>query len=178
MASPNGGGPVPAATGNEPLNVGIGKHDAATPKPKFHAQQACLPLDQIRVGERHRKDMGDVAELAASMEELGLLQDIGVRPDGVLIWGERRLRAAMRLGWTTIPAKVMDLDAIVRGEFAENTFRKPLTPSESVAIARALEPLEKAAAKQRQREGARQGGKDNHRRLQRQDGIFSLLLGG
>jgi ParB family chromosome partitioning protein len=74
-----------------------------------------LPIADIRVGRRHRKDMGDIAELAASMAELGLLQAIGVRPNNELIWGERRLRAAQQLGWTTIPVKVMDLDAVARG---------------------------------------------------------------
>jgi N6-adenosine-specific RNA methylase IME4 len=38
----------------------------------------------------------------------------------------------------------------VRGEFAENAVRKDFTLSEAVAIKRALEPLEKAAAKARQ----------------------------
>ena len=57
-----------------------------------------LPIADIRVGRRHRKDMGDIAELAASMAELGLLQAIGVRPNNELIWGERRLRAAQQLG--------------------------------------------------------------------------------
>jgi hypothetical protein len=28
-----------------------------------------LPIADIRVGRRHRKDMGDIAELAASMAE-------------------------------------------------------------------------------------------------------------
>jgi ParB-like chromosome segregation protein Spo0J len=56
-----------------------------------------LPIADIRVGRRHRKDMGDIAELAASMAELGLLQAIGVRPNNELIWGERRLRAAQQL---------------------------------------------------------------------------------
>jgi N6-adenosine-specific RNA methylase IME4 len=107
-------------------------------------------LDQIRVGKRHRKDMGDVEGLAASIAELGLLQAIGVRPDGVLIWGERRLRAAQLLGWETIPVKIIDLAEVVRGEFAENTHRKDFTLSEAVAIKRALEPIERAAAKERQ----------------------------
>jgi len=53
-----------------------------------------FPVDDIRIGERHRKDMGDLAGLAANMDEITLLQPIGVRPDGMLIWGERRLRAA------------------------------------------------------------------------------------
>jgi N6-adenosine-specific RNA methylase IME4 len=116
------------------------------------------PIDEVIVGERHRRDMGDIASLAASMAELGLLQPIVVRPDGILIAGERRLRAAQQLGWKEIPISVVDLDAVVRGEFAENAVRKDFTLSEAVAIKRALEPIERAAAKQRQREGGRRGG--------------------
>jgi N6-adenosine-specific RNA methylase IME4 len=78
------------------------------------------------------------------------LQPIVVRPDGLLIAGERRLLAAKQLGRTSIPATVVDLDAVVRGEFAENTLRKAFTLSEAVAIKRAIEPAERAAAKQRQ----------------------------
>ena len=59
---------------------------------------------------------------------------------------------------TTIPVTVVDLDAVVRGEFAENAVRKDFTPSEAVAIKRALEPIEREAAKERQRAG------DKHRR--------------
>jgi ParB/RepB/Spo0J family partition protein len=69
------------------------------------------------------------------------LQPIVVRPDGLLIAGERRLLAAKQLGWTSIPATVVDLDAVVRGEFAENAIRKDFTLSEAVAIKRALEPI-------------------------------------
>jgi N6-adenosine-specific RNA methylase IME4 len=121
--------------------------------------RATLPLASIRVGKRHRRDMGDIAGLARTMAELGLLQPIGIRPDNKLIWGERRLRAAEMLGWTDIPVTVIDLKAVVRGEYVENTYHKPFTLSEAVAIKRALEPLEKEAAKERQREGGRLGGK-------------------
>src|SRR5215472_12350680 len=113
-----------------------------------------LPIDSIIVGERHRRDMGDIAGLAQSIDEVGLLQPIAVTFDGHLIAGERRLRAVELLGWKTIPYTPIpiNLNQIVRGEFAENTIRKDLTLSEAVAIKRALEPLEKAAAKERQRE--------------------------
>jgi hypothetical protein len=107
-------------------------------------------ISDIVVGTRHRKDMGDVDGLAASMKELGLLHPIVVRPDGVLVAGERRLRAAKLLGWTEIPVNIIDLEAVTRGEFAENAVRKDFTLSEAVAIKRALEPLEKIAAKERQ----------------------------
>jgi N6-adenosine-specific RNA methylase IME4 len=108
-----------------------------------------LPVDKIQIGTRHRREMGDIASLAGSMAEVGLLHPIVVNPAGKLIAGERRLRAAERLGWETIPVTVVDLDEIARGEFAENAVRKDFTLSEAVAIKRALEPLEKAAAKER-----------------------------
>jgi N6-adenosine-specific RNA methylase IME4 len=95
--------------------------------------------------------MGDIASLAGSMAELGLLQPIVVRPDGILIAG--RLRAAERLGWETIRVTVVDLDEIARGEFAENAVRKDFTLSEAVAIKRALEPIERGAAQKRMRAG-------------------------
>jgi hypothetical protein len=98
-----------------------------------------VTLSEIRIGKRYRREMGDIGGLAASMEELGLLQPIVVTPDGTLIAGERRLRAALRLGWTHISISVVDIDAIVRGEFAENAHRKDFTLSETVAIKRALE---------------------------------------
>jgi hypothetical protein len=83
-----------------------------------------FPLDQIRVGKRHRKELGDVAGLAASIEDIGLLHPIVVTPDGQLIAGARRLAAFTLLGKAEIPATAVDLDAVVRGEFAENMQRK------------------------------------------------------
>ena len=76
-----------------------------------------------------------------------------ITPDGRLIAGERRLRACEKLGWTEIPVRVVDLADIVRGELAENVEREPFLPSEIEAIRRELEPIEKAAAQERQRAG-------------------------
>src|SRR6516225_7326040 len=116
---------------------------------------ASLPINEITVGERHRRALGDIAELAASIAEVGLLQPIAVTFDGHLIAGERRLRAVELLGWKTIPYTPIpiNLGQIVRGEFAENTCRKDFTLSEAVAIKRALEPLERARAKERMLSG-------------------------
>jgi N6-adenosine-specific RNA methylase IME4/ParB-like chromosome segregation protein Spo0J len=113
------------------------------------AHGGIIPIDSIRVGPRHRRDMGDIAGLAASIAELGLLHPVVIRPDGFLIAGERRLRAARKLGWTEIAATVVDIEAVVRGEYAENAVRKDFTLSEAVAVKRAMEPLEREAAKQR-----------------------------
>jgi N6-adenosine-specific RNA methylase IME4 len=102
--------------------------------------------------------MGDIDGLAASIRELSLLHPVVITPAGVLIAGERRLRAAQLLGWCEIPVTIIDLAQIVRGQYAENAFRKDPTLSEAVAIKRALEPIERATAKERQREGGRRGG--------------------
>jgi ParB family chromosome partitioning protein len=109
-------------------------------------------IADIKVGTRHRRDLGDIEGLAASIADIGLLHPIVIRPDGTLIAGERRLQAAQALGWSDVPVTVIDLDAVVRGEFAENSLRKDFTPSEMVAIADAIEPLERAQAKHRQGE--------------------------
>jgi len=99
-----------------------------------------IPCDQIRVGERHRKDMGDLEVLAASIATVGLLHPPVVTEDGRLICGERRF-LAMRdiLRWKTIPVITLQVSSIVAGEYAENEIRKDFTPSERVAIAKALE---------------------------------------
>ena len=107
---------------------------AATPSPGI----LDLPLDAIGVGDRHRRDMGDLQALADSIGAIGLLQPIGVTAGLTLVFGERRLRAAQMLGWTTIPARIVDVPSIVAGEYAENEVRKDFTPSERVAIADAV----------------------------------------
>jgi N6-adenosine-specific RNA methylase IME4 len=114
-------------------------------------------IADIKVGSRHRRDMGDVKALAASIADIGLLHPIVVLPDGRLVAGERRLEAAKLLGWEQIPANVIDLDAVARGEFAENAVRKDFTLSEAVAIKRTLEPMERAAAQERMLTGKPSG---------------------
>lgn len=62
---------------------------------------------------RARLDEPQFQELVASMETSGLLQPIVLRRhlDGYqLIAGERRWRAAMKLGWQKIPAIIKDAD--------------------------------------------------------------------
>ena len=108
-----------------------------------------IPIADIVVGKRHRRELGDIEALAASILELGLLHPVMVTPRLELIAGERRLRACQHLGRDTIPVTVVDLAEIVRGELAENDQRKPFTMSEAVAIKRAIEAVAKAEARQR-----------------------------
>lgn len=112
-----------------------------------------MRIDSIAVGMRHRREMGDIVTLAGSISEIGLLHPIVVRPDGTLIAGERRLAACKSLGWNKVPVSVVDLAQVARGEAAENFHRKDFTPSEAVAIKRALEPEVKLQAEARMKNG-------------------------
>lgn len=121
-------------------------------------KQPTRPIEAIKIGERHRKDFGDLTSLARAIDAEGLLQPIAITPDNVLIGGERRLRAwqLTRFRDQEIPVHVVDLDEIVRGEWSENANRKDFTPSELVAIKRALEPKFKAEAAARMTEKLKQ----------------------
>lgn len=98
-----------------------------------------LPVDQIDEPldpSRLSIDEQELAELAASMARLGLLEPIGVRytddPDRyALIYGHRRHRAARSLGWHTIPALILPADVSeLEARQAENNQRVQLTPVE------------------------------------------------
>src|SRR5436190_4446131 len=109
-----------------------------------------MNIDQIQIGFRYRKDLGDLRSLADSIGEVGLLHPVVVTPEGRLIAGQRRLEACRRLGWGEIPVTVVNLLQAARGEAHENFIRKDLLPSEIVALKRAIEPLERREARERQ----------------------------
>lgn len=113
-----------------------------------------LEVDAITVNGRHRKDLGDIDAMIASIEQNGLLQPILVTTDYKLIAGQRRLEAFKRMGKKHIDAVVDDRFetalAQLTAERDENTCRKDFTPSEAVAIGMVLEELERPKAKERQ----------------------------
>ena len=128
-----------------------------------------IPVTSVIVERHVRQDLGDLTSLKKSLQHLGQLMPLGVtrRKQGtsfayVLIHGQRRLEAARQLGWTEIAVRVLDTsDDLVRlmAERDENIERKELTLSERAEFAKLIEPMEKAAAKERQIEGAKHGGK-------------------
>jgi ParB family chromosome partitioning protein len=99
-----------------------------------------IPIAQVRPNPyQPRKTFRpeELAELEASLKANGLLQPITVRPapNGAgyeLIAGERRLRAATRLGWTEVPAVVKQIDdkTILTLALVENLQRADLNPLE------------------------------------------------
>ena len=98
-----------------------------------------IPIDSIEVRDRWR-EAGDVSELAASINRLGLLNPITVKHASIhpriinlndiyLIAGLRRLEACKSLGWTEIECNFVDLynHDIEIAEIDENLIRQELT---------------------------------------------------
>jgi len=105
-----------------------------------------LPMSSIRPNPyqpRTYVDEAALAELAASIEASGLLQPIVVRPRSggyELIAGERRWRAAERLGWPRIPAVVKEVEdqTLLTLALVENLQRNDLSPIDEAAGYRRL----------------------------------------
>jgi ParB family chromosome partitioning protein len=100
-----------------------------------------LPIEALRPNRHQPRvhfDEESLAELAASIREIGVLQPVLVRPtsDGYeLLAGERRWRAARRAGLAVIPAIVRTTDEVgaVERALVENLHRQDLTALEEAA---------------------------------------------
>jgi len=112
-----------------------------------------IALDSIVVGDRVRKDMGDLKALADSMARHGLLHPVVIKSDNILIAGARRIEAARLLEWTEIPATVIDVADLLSAERDENAQRKDFTPTEAVAIGRLIEAQERPRSEAARRIG-------------------------
>jgi ParB family chromosome partitioning protein len=114
---------------------------AVTPEGRRAAGVQDLPIDLVkRNAEQPRRhfDAEDLAELAASIRERGVIQPIIVRPlpggngEYQIIAGERRWRASQMAGLHAIPALVRELDDLEVMEIAliENIQRADLNALE------------------------------------------------
>lgn len=101
-----------------------------------------LPITSITPNLKQPRQIFEeeaLAELVHSLQEVGLLQPVVVRPteDGAyeLIMGERRWRAAQLAGFTAIPAivRATDDDAMLLDALLENLHRAALNPLEEAA---------------------------------------------
>jgi ParB family transcriptional regulator, chromosome partitioning protein len=102
------------------------------------AQLSVYEIDGSPYQPRDDFNDADLEALAQSLREHGLLQPIVVRRLGdryQLIAGERRLRAAIKAGWTQVPAQVREADDRQVAELAivENLQRKDLNALEKAA---------------------------------------------
>ncbi|MCA9144559.1 MAG: ParB/RepB/Spo0J family partition protein, partial [Planctomycetales bacterium] len=92
-------------------------------------------IDDNPFQPRREFSESEIASLAESLREHDMLQPVLVRRIGErfqLISGERRLRAAIKAGWSTVPARVREADDRLVAELAivENLQRKDLNPIE------------------------------------------------
>lgn len=126
--------------GLEALLAATSSASAPTSAAQDTAAMRTVPIAHIRPNPfQPRKEFKpeDLADLEASLKASGLLQPITVRkaPAGQgyeLIAGERRFRAATRLGWTDIPAVVKEVDdrTLLVLAMVENLQRTDLNPLE------------------------------------------------
>jgi ParB family chromosome partitioning protein len=100
-----------------------------------------VPLDRVESNPRQPRgafDEESLLELATSIEAVGVLQPIVVRPHEdqfQIVMGERRFRAAKLAGLTTIPAivRITEEDHLLRDALIENIHREDLNPLEEAA---------------------------------------------
>ena len=108
-----------------------------------------IPLDSIEPNPRQPREVFDpdaLADLVASIREVGILQPIVVREVDPgrfqLIMGERRWRASREAGLDAVPAIIRDTadDALLRDALLENLHRQELNAlEEAAAYAQLLE---------------------------------------
>jgi ParB/RepB/Spo0J family partition protein len=120
------------------------------PPPGFNlSRHAWLPLDMVHPDpDNARTDLGDLADLVASMREIGLVQPIEVRTtpddpvrDFVIDAGHRRYAAAGILGWDRIESIIrppMPPVDVLERMVAENGQREPLDPIDEGTAFRAI----------------------------------------
>lgn len=108
-----------------------------------------VSIENIQIGDRYRKQLGDLQPLMDSMSVIGLLHPIVLTENLELVAGLRRLEAAKFLSWQEIPAHIIRIDDILRGEADENIVRLDLLPSEKLAISNELWEREQQEAKER-----------------------------
>ncbi|MFG3051149.1 ParB/RepB/Spo0J family partition protein [Kitasatospora sp. NPDC048239] len=140
---PTGRGTVAARAAAESLREQADRETAtAEPAQAVGAFFAELPLDAITPNPRQPREVFDadkLAELVASIKEVGLLQPVVVRqvaPERFeLIMGERRWRASREAGLEQIPAivRATEDDKLLLDALLENLHRAELNPLEEAA---------------------------------------------
>lgn len=92
-----------------------------------------VKIDNIIIGKRIRKDLGDLTSLAKSLDKHGQLNPISLTPQNELLAGHRRLESAKLLGWESIEVKffknLKEKDKL-EVEIEENVYRKTFNHDE------------------------------------------------
>ena len=130
---------APAKRGG--LGSGLGslfEQNAADPQAGVQTVRVA-DIEQNRAQPRKTFDDDAITELAESIQQHGILQPILVRPFGEqryqIVAGERRWRAAKRIGLSEVPVIIRELSDSEASQFAliENLQRENLNPIEEAA---------------------------------------------
>ena len=103
-----------------------------------------IPLVEVKVGDRFRKDYGDLEDFADNLRVHGVLQPISIDMDYNLLAGGRRLAAARIAELGTIPAVIQPVSSKANAreiELIENVFRKDLAWTERDALEKEIYEL-------------------------------------
>jgi len=112
-----------------------------------------VSLDEIEVKDRFRKELGDISDLAQSMEEKGMISPLAVKTQEgekpyLLLAGERRFLAAEVAGLGEVPVRIysqelseLEMRSI---ELEENIKRKDLEWIEQCNLQREIHNLQLA----------------------------------
>lgn len=107
---------------------------------KSSSRKTIIKIEDIKIGNRVRKDLGDIDGLVQSIKDVGLLQPICVNEDTKeLVDGGRRIEAYKKLGRSEIPVYLIPIKDILEGQLSANVVRKDFTVEEQVKITEAIE---------------------------------------
>lgn len=132
-------GVEPVAVVDEPVRSSVSPQPLASASDQAHSADTIhlnvYEIENNPFQPRRLFSESEIVSLSESLKEHDLMQPVVVRiVDGryQLISGERRLRAAIKANWQTIPARIRDADDRLVSELAivENLQRKDLNPVE------------------------------------------------
>tara|TARA_B100000963_G_C22636519_1_gene677906 strand:- start:3788 stop:4672 length:885 start_codon:yes stop_codon:yes gene_type:complete len=156
--------------------------DTKSSKEKIKVGVVAIPLKQIITNPfQPRTNFSDenIAELAESIKNLGIIQPITVRKveddKFQLIAGERRLRASKKVGLKTIPSFIKNSndDEMLEIALVENIQRKDLDPIEiGLSLKRLIEELSLTQDQLSKKLGKKRSTISNYVRLLKLDPII------
>jgi len=117
--------PHPTTLCNDTSSITVELSRQAVRNAEYHL----FKIEDIKIGVRYRKDMGDLRALCTSIRLKGLIEPIVVDRTMTLVAGGRRIKACQDLGYTEIPTYFIDeLTDLERREIEleENLQRIPM----------------------------------------------------
>ena len=106
--------------------------------------QTSWPINKIKTDPhqpRQQRDAGDILALAENIKHAGIINPIEITPEGIIITGESRYRAAVQLKMKEVPVRVITEkhDRKLR-QISENVVRSEM---DAMDIARAVDEIRK-----------------------------------